>query len=40
MGIVYLLIGFSVGVLFSPLAMKLFGIGWIKLDKEIERLRR
>lgn len=40
MGIVYLLVGFGIGVVLSPLAMKLFGIGWTKLEKDIDRLNR
>ena len=32
------IIGFVLGVVFSELALKLFGIGWKKLEKNIDSL--
>ena len=35
-----LIIGGFVGVIFSQLILKLFNVGWTKLDKDIDRLKK
>lgn len=34
-----LIIGFVLGTIFSPLALKLFKIGWKKINKNIDNLK-
>jgi hypothetical protein len=35
-----LVIGFVAGVIFCPLALRLFGVGWKKIEKNIDHLSR
>ncbi len=34
-----LIIGIVIGAIFSPLLLKLFSVGWKKLDKNIDHLK-